>query len=180
MKFATIHLRPEDHPSKQNPVETMLLLSLLLTLKDRASTIYFWFAGPEESKLAYLVDNEWHDLEPMPAEFADETWQTVHRWLVPNRFLRDWATRLRNWAARIDCGIEISAHPFMLIVGPSWSLWGVSRRKINDQSSLQFDLLDCTEWSREQAVRILNELANRHYPGIDDVLEAPQPDAAEG
>jgi hypothetical protein len=165
LEIATIHVDPTADPSALSPIRRGLVLLWLLALKDRANSVEHTYES-SVSKLKYKIDGQWHDLMPFPNDFGPLVGQEIRNWLNPSLLRRSLADQLRRLASRFDPREEGTIHYlFMLVLGPTWSLWRATIQAGDGRGEVTFDLIECTDWAYDQMSRIT--LAKSKSGGID-------------
>jgi hypothetical protein len=158
LKFAVIHVKPDGNFASISPIRRCLLALLLLAIKDRATKISHEY-DLEFSRLDSLIDGEWHPLEPLPEVMGPLVGEEVRRWINPNRLSRTLAENLRALANHFEPQYRNDVHyPFLLIVDPIWSIWGVSIGSSSVRGNVDFELLECSEWCHEQSIELFKTL----------------------
>ncbi len=168
MKIATIHVDPTSGLTGLSPVRKILILIWLLALKDRATQVRHLYE-PECSVLSYQVNGQWHELPGIPGHLASYVGEETRNWINPSGLRRRLADGLRRLANRFDPRERIPVqYLFMLILDPIWSIWRVTIWEENGKGEVSFELIECTEWSYEQAKQIQIDLwTPNRLTGID-------------
>jgi hypothetical protein len=166
--MATIQVGSVDEINALPPIRRLLVLVMLLAIKDRASSVSHEY-GSGLSKLAYLVDDQWFDLVPIPEILGPYVGQEIRQWINPSRFRRSVADRLREMATRLDPNDTDTTHySFLLIVDSLWSLWRMTNQSQPDRGHVKFDLLECTDLARAHATDLLKDLLDSKKTQITD------------
>jgi hypothetical protein len=180
LKIATIHVDPLTdladqavENSDQHAIRLCIVGALLVALKDRATSVCHT-DEPGHSGLSYEIDGQWQELATIPELLAPLVSQTVRSWINPSGFRRSMASILRRLANRFDPSAYSTLHyPIMLVVNPIWSIWGVTIQTMkDDRSRVTFELLECTDWAREQVSRILETLSSETQSKLIEMNDA--------